>query len=112
MAAELEQYFANHDFVKRTVLQIEKDLSGLCDLRLDSSEIGSDPLKTLEVYLLNVLEELLNSPNQKLAQFIYKVDLPQEKFEQLLVVRDMQELAHEIIRREAQKVYLRKKFAN
>ncbi|MCG8575711.1 MAG: hypothetical protein MI810_12560 [Flavobacteriales bacterium] len=103
-----EHYFLEKKFVRETCLQIQKDLQGLVDCEIQTDE--SDPLFHLQGLIVKVLEELSNGSGGKLMQFIYKVDLSEKKSLELLMKGDLKELAYLIIEREAQKVYLRRRF--
>lgn len=107
---ELESFFDKEDFIIKTVQQITKDLVGLEGAEVDFNIIlEQDVLLQLNVQLAAVLLEM---SSRNLQQFIYRVDLKESEYLQAVSKEDdFQELAFRIIRREAQKVYLRAKFS-
>lgn len=102
---EINSFFDKKEFVEKTRQQIEKDLSGLF---LFNPKPKKDVLGSFELELKLILNQL--SSNQ-LKQFCYRVDLGETLVEDLLANSDEKaELAFQIIKREAQKVYLRTQF--
>ena len=102
---EINSFFDKKEFVEKTRQQIEKDLSGLF---LFNPKPERDVLGSFELELKLILNQL--SSNQ-LKQFCYRVDLGETLVEDLLANSDEKaELAFQIIKREAQKVYLRTQF--
>ena len=102
---EINSFFDKKEFVEKTRQQIEKDLSGLF---LFNPKPKRDVLGSFELELKLILNQL--SSNQ-LKQFCYRVDLGEILVEDLLANSDEKaELAFQIIKREAQKVYLRTQF--
>lgn len=102
---EINSFFDKKEFVEKTRQQIEKDLSGLF---LFNPKPKKDVLGSFELELKLILNQL--SSNQ-LKQFCYRVDLGETLVEELLANSDEKaELAFQIIKREAQKVYLRTQF--
>lgn len=107
--ADIDQLFVNEDFVIQTCLQMAKDLTGLVsqppafDLDLDEN--------ALEQITAILTPVLLKMSAQNLQQFIYKVDIKEEEFLHAMALEDdCHQLAHVVIKREAQKVYLRAQF--
>lgn len=102
---EINSFFDKKEFVEKTREQIEKDLSGLF---LFNPKPKKDVLGSFELELKLILNQL--SSNQ-LKQFCYRMDLGEPLVEDLLANSDEKaELAFQIIKREAQKVYLRTQF--
>jgi hypothetical protein len=102
---EIDTFFDKDEFVEKTRQQIEKDLSGLFHFR---PSVQSDPLTTFTNELLLILEQL--SPAE-LQQFCYRIDLSEHLLQALHQNSiDKSELAFQIIKREAQKVFLRTQF--
>ena len=108
---ELTAYWSEDRFVLDTYRQVQKDLLGLAELELSEDRLLEDPYPVLQAYILEIIDDLTKSHDDKLAQFIYKVDLPERKFHRLIGTGNLEDLSHEILRREAQKVYLRRKFS-
>ncbi|MBD3639291.1 MAG: hypothetical protein HUJ25_18180 [Crocinitomicaceae bacterium] len=108
---DLMTFFDKEEFVVACCEQIRKDLLGLTnnppqfDIHLDE-----DVLDQLTAQLAVTLTTM---SSQQLQQFIYKVDLPEKQYLQAITKQDdMNELSYFVIRREAQKVYLRRKFSS
>ncbi len=59
--------------------------------------------------LLPILNQL--AEQSKLSQFIYLVDLNEDDFKKSLQQQGFSELSYLVIKREAQKVYLKNKFS-
>lgn len=110
---ELKSSFNQLEFVESTVTQINKDLQGLFygDFFLDK-ETTSNLLEELILKLTPILTELSKRLPEQLSQFIYRVDLSEKKFmDSISKDTSLNHLAYLIIEREAQKVYLRKRFS-
>lgn len=110
---ELKKYFNEQDFVEATALQINKDLVGLFHAEYSVAfNPDSTKLETLIDTLAPILQELSKKQPEYLAQFIYRVDLHEKKFMDS-VSKDisLKHLSFLIIEREAQKIYLRKRFS-
>ncbi len=110
---QLDTFFNQKDLVVCTITQINKDLLGLYHedytVKLDQSE---NLLHTSIVALIPILMTLSKRQPEQLSQFIYKVDLPEKTFfDSLATDQSLEHLAFLIIEREAQKVYLRKRFS-
>ena len=110
---ELQSFFDQTRFIEATVAQINKDLQGL--FYGDFSFIPSsekNPLEQLVTQLVPIITDLSKRQPEQLAQFIYRVDLPEKKFVEAITEDSaLQLLAFRIIEREALKVYLRMKFS-
>ncbi len=105
---EIKQFVNTEKFAEQTCLQINKDLQGLSILRLNFHLLNqSERLDALIKQLEPILQKVYNLG--KLTAFIYRVDLSEKKYIALLEKEDFYELAYAIIKREAQKVYLRSK---
>lgn len=108
---EIREYFNSADFLIQTYGQINKDLIGISHLNIVVPDKGiNNPLNNLTVQLSPIFDQLSESGN--LSQFIYKVDLNENDFQNALNQSNWDELAFLVIRREAQKVFLKKKFSN
>ncbi len=110
---DLKTFFNQKEFVALTIDQIKKDLQGLYydDYYVDldhSANLLQDSIHALSP-ILTILSK--RQPEQ-LSQFIYKVDLAEKKFfDSISSDQTLTHLAHLILEREAQKVYLRKRFS-
>ncbi|MFD1552247.1 hypothetical protein DNU06_11560 [Putridiphycobacter roseus] len=99
-----------HDFLAKTYQQLNKDLNGLLETKLMVNASPShEPLTELIHQLAPIVIEL--TEKNKLAQFIYSIDLKESTFKSYLNATLSQNdfLAHIVIRA-AQKVYLRTYF--
>jgi hypothetical protein len=105
---EIRSHFNAAEFVSNTRAQVNKDLAGLSITEIPNHNSEIDPLVSLQNDLMPIIEELNNAGN--LSQFIYKVDLPEKLFQEALFAGNYDELSYLIIQREAQKVFLRRKF--
>ena len=106
---QLVKQFQIHDFVEKTIAQINKDLNGLADGIVNIQKKESQRVLVLLINEMKiVLEEL--SRNSQLQQFIYTVDLKEKVWLNFMQKQDFEGLAEQIIIREAQKVYLREMF--
>lgn len=97
------------EFATNTCAQINKDLQGvsLATVALKNIE-ATTILEDLIQQLNPILEKLFK--NAKLSQFIYLVDLNERDFKRSFAQQDFNELSYLVIKREAQKVYLKNKF--
>ena len=107
---EIKDCFSNEEFVIKTCQQIDKDLVGLLDSHLEFKiDFQGDVLEQIVRTLAANLKEL-NSQN--LLQFMYNVDLKeQELVSNLNRKMGLEDLAFKVIRREAQKIFLRIKYS-
>lgn len=107
---ELKDFFNNEEFVIKTCQQINKDLVGLIENPLS---FNLDFERDILDQLVKVLTENLKKMNShNVLQFSYKVDLKELEFESNLNRNlGFEDLAFKVIRREAQKVFLRIKYS-
>jgi hypothetical protein len=100
-------------FVAATIAQINKDLQGLTQQVILFEDQGKRTIiDQLTVIVQPVLQDLSKSQPELLSQFIYRVDLAERKFiDSISGDSSLSDLAFLVIEREAQKVYLRLKFA-
>lgn len=106
---ELKKCFSNEEFVIKTCQQIDKDLAGLIE---DHFEFDIDfEEDVLQQMVRTVAKNLKNLGHSNLLQFVYKVDLNEKELKSNLNRQlGLEDLAFKIIRREAQKIFLRLKF--
>jgi hypothetical protein len=102
---ELKKAFDAAKFVDQTCVQINKDLNGHSDAIISHHQL-IDPLEDLIEQLIPIIAEM-----KDLQQFIYKVDLPEKIYINAISQLNWHELSYQIIRREAQKVFLRDRFS-
>lgn len=108
---ELKTEFEIPGFVEKTIAQLNKDLIGLTELTLAPINLNNqDLLEDLIQKLSEIIETI--ATNGQLAQFLYRVDLSENEANNSSHSGDWNLLAFYIIRREAQKIYLRNKFSN
>lgn len=110
---EIEKFFDQEEFVNRTIAQIQKDLAGLYDEELRIANDDSNTfLEQIVDLLIPIISILSKRHPEQLSQFIYRVDMKERDFhEALMKDNSFRILAVQIIRREAQKVFLRMKFS-
>jgi hypothetical protein len=102
---ELKKTFETAKFVEKTCAQINKDLNGLSDVIISNRQLN-DPLGDLIEQLIPIISVM-----KDLQQFIYKVDLPEKIYINAVSQLNWHELSYQIIRQEAQKVFLRDRFS-
>jgi hypothetical protein len=104
-------FFDQAEFVENTKSQIVKDFSRL---QIECDSVLVEKAKTHDEFvqlISNALLEVMELGESQLLQLLYLIDLPEEKFLSLLGKPELlQTLAYEILKREAQKVYLRTKY--
>lgn len=107
---DITSYFSQEQFVIDTCMQINKDLTGLTEFTpLFEIDMDGDVLMQVINELASCLKEMSGI---NLQQYIYRVDMKESDFHKALSQEDdCQELAYFVVRREAQKVYLRRKFS-
>ncbi|NOQ76038.1 MAG: hypothetical protein GQ574_28790 [Crocinitomix sp.] len=97
-------------FALQTCVQINKDLQGVSLMTVSLTDIKETTiLEDLIQQLMPILNELV--AESKLSQFIYLVDLNETDFKKSLQRENFSDLAYLVIKREAQKVYLKNKFS-
>ena len=108
---QLDEQFQIHDFVEKTILQLNKDLNGLSvEALIVDFKTSYEKLHIVIDNLIPILEVL--SKNSQLQQFIYQIDLKEKQWLSFLSTLEFKILAEQVIIREAQKVYLREMFKN
>ena len=105
---DLVVQFSIDEFVDKTVVQINKDLSSYSIKTIVKTE-SKDVLSLMIGQLLPIVKELFES--ERLEQFTYRVDLSEKKWIYFIQGFDFEYLSEQIIIREAQKVYLRELFS-
>ena len=106
---DLKNCFTEEEFVVKTCQQINKDLVGLVDNPEQFNiDLDGDVLGQMTITVERIIKGI---STHNLQQFMYKVDLNESTFLNLLGDKNAtDELAFLIIKREAQKIYLRKQF--
>ena len=102
---ELKKTFETAKFVEKTCAQINKDLNGLSDVIISNRQLN-DPLVDLIEQMIPIISVM-----KDLQQFIYEVDLPEKIYINAVSQLNWHELSYQIIRQEAQKVFLRDRFS-
>lgn len=106
--SEIRNCLDADEFVLATIAQINKDLGGISELSLVFDKVSTNQLESLREQMKQILSLLQNLG--RIAQFIYRVDLNERDFRKTLQDENWHELAFLVIRREAQKVFLRHHF--
>ncbi|XOV66655.1 MAG: hypothetical protein ACFHU9_13600 [Fluviicola sp.] len=98
----------NPDFVLKTQVQIAKDFERLGYKVSENLKNAALPYKVLIDTVEDLLLEVVQLGESQTLQLLYIIDVPQSRFLELSTDPDLLTKASEvIIRREAQKVYLR-----
>lgn len=97
------------DFVKKTMDQISKDFNR-CGWEIEFELNTLLPIK--EELTNQIASQLIRLSATELQQFIYTVDLQENKFHSAVTMNDdFKSLAGEILKREALKVFIRSNFS-
>lgn len=107
---DLKTYFSQEEFLVKTCQQINKDMVGLIQ---NPVEFDVDMEQDVLEQLVRTLAQNMKKMSElNLRQFIYKVDMKEQEFESNLNRQlGIEDLAFKVIRREAQKIFLRIKFS-
>jgi hypothetical protein len=105
---ELVVQFNIDKFVKKTIAQINKDLANYTSQNIEKPNT-ENVLESLIGELLPIIKCMMESNH--LEQFIYRVDLNENKWIYFTQDFDFEYLSEQVIMREAQKVYLRELFS-
>ncbi|MEJ6776343.1 MAG: hypothetical protein QNK85_03345 [Crocinitomicaceae bacterium] len=109
--AAIKLEFKSHEFTLKTQFQIVKDfnLSGIhFNSQFSSKELEYDQI-ILEIE--SNLVKVIKFGETQLLQLLYQIDIPQSRFLSLLGNPKMLgELSELILKREAYKIYLRRRF--
>ncbi len=98
----LNNQLKKEDFVKKTILQIEKDFDR-CNIKINLPVIPN--LEILENAILLSIQSL---SREKIQQLIYLIDIPEKEYSKLVKTEFFyRALSEKILRREALKVFLR-----
>lgn len=107
---ELNDFFDNKEFIENTISQLIKDFNR-CGWDIEFELNTLIPIK--EDLTNQIASSLIRLSGTELQQFIYTVDLQENKF--LNAVRmndDFKTLANEILKREALKVFIRSNYSH
>ncbi len=105
----INESLTNIDFVKKTMDQISKDFNR-CGWEI---KFELNTLIPINEDLTNqIASQLIRLSATELQQFIYTVDLQENKFLNAVTMNDdLKSLAGEILKREALKVFIRSNFS-
>jgi hypothetical protein len=106
--SEIGNFLRTDEFVQATIAQTNKDLTGVSERILVFDVTATNQLDSLCHQLKQILVAMQNP--ERIAQFIYRVDLAENDFRKALNDENWHDLAFLVIRREAQKVFLRHHF--
>ena len=111
--SDLNSFIDKENFVEKTCFQISKDFSTVYHDTIDFQFDGNEPLLSqLIQQLSSVIDEVSKMGSGTMLQLMYTIDLNENEYYNSLGFDDSsQKLAFLIIRREAQKVYLKNKFS-
>ncbi len=106
---ELNDFFANKEFIENTISQLIKDFNR-CGLEIEFELNTLIPIK--EELTNQIASRLIRLSGTELQQFIYTVDLQENKFLTAVTMNDdFKTLAYEILEREALKVFIRRNYS-
>lgn len=105
---KINESLNNFDFVEKTMAQISKDFNR-CGWEV---EFELNALLPVKEDLTNQISScLIRLSGTELQQFIYTVDLQENKFHNAVTMNDdFKTLANEILKREALKVFIRSNY--
>jgi hypothetical protein len=107
---KINESLTNFDFVEKTMAQISKDFNR-CGLEVDFELNAILPIK--EELTNQIASRLIQLSGTELQQFIYTVDLQENKFLKAVTMNDdFITLANEILKREALKVFIRSNYSH
>ena len=106
---ELNDFFDNKEFIENTMSQLIKDFNR-CGLEIEFELNTLIPIK--EDLTNQIASRLIRLSGTELQQFIYTVDLQENKFLNAVTMNDdFKTLANEILKREALKVFIRSNYS-
>ena len=107
---KINESLTNFDFVEKTMAQISKDFNR-CGIVFEFQLQSNSPLK--EHVVNEVRNSILKLSSTELQQFIYTIDLNENDFLKAVTMNDdYLTLAHEILKREALKVFIRSNYSH
>jgi hypothetical protein len=97
------------NILKEVVEQTNKDFNEQSLQKVAEGSVLSDVKSSLKLYLLD-----MNKRSEDLQQLLYRIDVPEKEVEKVIAIRDLDtlcgELAELILKRELQKVLIRRHF--
>ena len=107
---EINDLFTNKEFIENTISQLIKDFNR-CGLEVD---FGLNAILPIKEELTNkIASRLIQLSATELQQFIYTVDIQENKFLNAITMNDdFKTLANEILKREALKVFIRSNYSH
>jgi len=97
------------NILKEVVEQTNKDFNEQSLQKVAEGSVLSDVKSSLKLYLLD-----MNKRSEDLQQLLYRIDVPEKEVENVIAIRDLDtlcgELAELILKRELQKVLIRRHF--
>jgi len=107
---KINESLSDFDFVEKTMAQISKDFNR-CGLEVEFELNAILPIK--EELTNQIASRLIQLSGTELQQFIYTVDLQENKFLNAITMNDdFKTLAGEILKREALKVFIRSNYSH
>jgi len=107
---KINESLSDFDFVEKTMAQISKDFNR-CGLEVEFELNAILPIK--EELTNQIASRLIQLSGTELQQFIYTVDLQENKFLNTVTMNDdFKSLAGEILKREALKVFIRSNYSH
>ncbi len=106
-----KRHFTDKELLEDTLNQIEKDF-GQIELQLREVKQGDDYFERLCADLSYTVDALLDKAPDRLFSLMYRIDLPESRISNLLGSDEpAMAIAEMILKRELQKVVIRRKFS-
>ena len=110
---DLDVFVANIDFRSATQVQLAKDFAKIDMSFPDDFTTEVYPVEKIENLISQHLLVLMEKGERHLLQLLYTIDIPEDKFLNLLSQKDfLSVLARQILYREAYKIWLRANYSS
>ena len=106
---DLNELLGASDYLRLTILQVNKDLSSFTSESLDES---LDDPENIRIQLAEIISRLHEQNFSNLNGFVYRVDLNEKTYQKFLESNDKSFLSREILKREVLKVYLKSQLSD
>lgn len=109
---KLKESISDKGFAEEVVRQIEKDLVRSGYFEDGCMNVSDFEMETIVQKMSLLLEDFIKKRPQDFVTYLYLVDIPEKYFKgDLQIFQNVHQTAEIILIREAQKVYLRRKFS-
>ena len=102
---DLQNYFLNEEFVKKTIRQVRKNLNQF-GYEFEP-KVGSDNIMESLLEVLNpIVSEFIKSDAEKFMAYLYIVDIDEKRLDRMEFGENyIENISFKIIKREAQKIF-------